>query len=300
MARRVFITGIEGFTGKYLAAELYQAGYEIFGQSKTANINISNVKKLYQSNLKDFSHLADIIDEIKPDFVVNLAGISFVARGDAEEIYRTNFLGVRNLLEALLPHAKSLQAILLVSSAQVYGNTPGTLDESLPTMPANDYAVSKLAMEYLAKIYFDRLPITIVRPFNYTGVGQSENFLLPKIIKHIVSQAPVIELGNLDVARDFSDVRNVAYYYRLLLENPKVRGEIYNICSGNAYKLQDVLSTIESLSGRTLSVRINPAFVRANEIKELIGSSTKLKKAIGNIPIIPLIDTLKWMLESSL
>ena len=138
-----------------------------------------------------------------------------------------------NLLDALAVKTNNLQKVLLASTAQVYGNTtPGLHDEAALLKPFNDYGVSKLAMEYMSWLWRDKLPIVIVRPFNYTGVGQGSNFLLPKIIKHVKEKAHHIELGNLHVRRDYSDVRNVASAYMKLVECPDAKGAI-NICSGN-------------------------------------------------------------------
>jgi len=156
--------------------------------------------------------------------------------------------------------------------------------------------VSKLAMEYMARLWMDKLPIVIARPFNYTGVGQTESFLLPKIVGHFRRGAEVIELGNLDVWRDFSDVRAVAQAYRRLLEVCPA-GETVNVCSGKAHSLREVIAMAESVSGRSIQVQVNPAFVRASEVKTLCGDATKLRSVIGEWATPPLEDTLRWMLE---
>jgi len=302
MGTRVLITGIQGFTGRYLAAELASAGYEVFGLANIPQVTpIPGVQAVYAGNLADSDSLVHIVEQVRPDMVAHLAAIAFVAHGDAEAIYRTNLIGSRNLLEALVRAENPLQAVLLASSANVYGNaTGGMLDEHTSPAPANDYAVSKLAMEYMANLYQQRLPLTIVRPFNYSGHGQALSFLLPKIIDHIRRAAPVIELGNLHVARDFSDVRTVVRYYRRLLEHPEARGQTYNICSGQAYTLDQVLTMVRSLTSHIFEVSVNPAFVRANEVKILLGDRTKLIRAVGAADDIPLIDTLAWMLETDL
>ena len=120
----------------------------------------------------------------------------------------------------------------------------GTLDETTPPAPSNDYAVSKLAMEYMARLYESRLPIVITRPFNTIGVGQSDSFLIPKIISHTRKRATLIELGNLDVARDFSDVRIVVQLYQRLLDTPAAVGQTFNVCSGKAWTLNEVLAKV--------------------------------------------------------
>ena len=208
-------------------------------------------------------------------------------------------MGTRHLLAALADLPAAPRSVLLASSANVYGNaTAGELDETTPPQPANDYAVSKLAMEHMARLWQDRLPITIARPFNYTGAGQSSDFLLPKIMGHYQRCAPTLELGNLDVWRDFSDVRAVVQAYRRLLQ-VNSDGHTVNICSGHTHSLREVLSMAEHLSGHQLQVKINPAFVRANEVKTLSGNPARLRALIGadwHSP--PLQDTLCWMLQS--
>ncbi|HWP19202.1 MAG TPA: NAD-dependent epimerase/dehydratase family protein [Burkholderiaceae bacterium] len=295
--RRALITGITGFTGRYMAAELEAAGYAVAGISHGEPPE--GTQDVYACDLTDRPRLAEIVGIVKPDVVVHLAAIAFVAHDDAEAIYRVNVGGARNLLEALAngPHKPS--SVLLASSANVYGNsTAGVLDETATLAPANDYAISKIAMEYMADLWRKRLPITIVRPFNYTGVGQAEHFLLPKIVSHFRRKAPVIELGSLDVVRDFSDVRTVVQCYRRLIESETPSGTIYNVCSGQGYSLQEVLALARRLSGHDLEVRVNPAFVRENEVRTLIGSKARLEAAVGPVPVIPLANTLQWMLEA--
>ena len=299
-AGRALITGLQGFTGRYLAAELIAAGYEVYGVVHMHDsAPVPGVVADHACDLRDPAGLARLVDTIQPDVVAHLAAIAFVGHGDVDAMYGTNLIGTRNLLEALSKAARPLRAVLLASSANVYGNaTEGTLTETAPAAPANDYAVSKLAMEYMARLYADKLPITVVRPFNYTGVGQSPQFLLPKIVGHVRDRAPVIELGNLDVARDFTDVRTVVRYYRALLETPSALGETFNVCSGEAYTLDAILTMAREISGHDFAVRVNPAFVRQNEIKKLIGSCARLKATVGALPVIPLADTLRWMLDA--
>ncbi|MFZ3140018.1 GDP-mannose 4,6-dehydratase [Polaromonas sp.] len=297
---RILITGADGFTGRYLAAALHGAGYEVHGLvHKPVSGNIAGVSALHVADLSDAAGLAAVVHEVQPARVAHLAAIAFVAHGDAEAIYRTNLVGTRNLLEALAQSKVSPDAVLLASSANVYGNSVGgVLDEATAPAPANDYAVSKLAMEYVARLYADRLPVVMARPFNYTGVGQAVSFLIPKIVSHVRRRAQLIELGNLDVARDFSDVRTVVQYYRRLLENPVALGQTFNVCSGQAHTLDEVLAMVRTLAGYDFEVRVNPAFVRANEVKILIGSRARLEAAVGAVPDIPLGDTLRWMIEA--
>ena len=290
--KRALITGINGFTGKYVANALTNAGYAVYGTGTVA----ADLPGYFQVDLLDKQGLANVVAKVQPSVVVHLAAIAFVGHGEAGDFYQVNLIGSRNLLEALALHANKLEAVLLASSANVYGNAAeGTLAESALPNPANDYAVSKLAMEYMAKLWVDKLPLFIVRPFNYTGVGQSEDFLLPKIVAHFRRRAPFIELGNLDVWRDFSDVRAVAQMYRRLLE-VKPLGQTVNVCSGKTYSLREVIAIAQSICGHKIEVRVNPAFVRTNEVKILCGDATRLRSLIGEWVAPSLEETLDWML----
>lgn len=292
--KRALITGIKGFTGRYVAAELNAHGWDVWG---TGTHDESGDARYRHVDLADLDGLRRFVTEVRPDVVVHLAAIAFVGHGDADAFYRVNVIGTRNLLAALADSGCAPECVLLASSANVYGNaTEGVLDEATPPNPANDYAVSKLAMEWMARLWMERLPIVIARPFNYAGVGQAESFLLPKIVAHYKRRADEIELGNLDVWRDFSDVRAVAHAYRRLLEVRPV-GETVNVCSGRSHSLREALAMAEAISGHSLQVKVNPAFVRANEVRTLSGDPTKLRRLIGEWDSPPLETTLRWMLE---
>jgi nucleoside-diphosphate-sugar epimerase len=285
------ITGICGFTGAYVAAELEEAGYRVVGLTHRAHTRTDWLTV----DLLDRTALETAIAEIEPEVVVHLAAIAFVAHGDADAIYRTNIVGTRNLLQVLSEVQKRPRAVVLASSANIYGNAGvEIIDEEVPPAPRNDYAVSKLAMEHMARLWGERLPILFTRPFNYTGVGQSIDYVLPKIVDHFRRREPVVELGNLEVSRDFWDVRSVAQAYRRLVETVPV-GETFNVCSGRAYSLREAIVFLESLAGYRIEVRVNPAFVRANEVKRLTGSNAKLLSRVGPLRDYSLQETLEWM-----
>ncbi|WP_321892759.1 NAD-dependent epimerase/dehydratase family protein [Paraburkholderia tropica] len=291
----VLITGVQGFTGRYLAERLRREGYQVSGISHRHHAPEDGVCRC---DLLDRDAIAEVIDTVRPDCVVHFAAIAFVAHGDVDAMYRTNVVGTRNLLGALAESAHDLRSIMVASSANIYGNTAfDPLTEAVPPAPANDYGVSKAAMEYMARLWSDRLPITFVRPFNYTGVGQSPRFVLPKLVDHFRRRAPEIELGALNVARDFSDVRMVVDAYAKLLAMPGT-GEVYNVCSGTAHSLGEAIEMLERLAGYRIEVRVNPAFVRHGEVRYLRGSNEKLETAIGPLEHIALGDTLRWMYEA--
>lgn len=293
--KRALITGLRGFTGHYLAQELASAGYRVFG---TALPGEAAGPDVFTVDMCDRAAVGALIDEVQPDVVAHLAAIAFVGHANVEQIYRVNILGTRNLLEALAAQRHAPSCVLLASSANIYGNAcAGVIDESVAPAPANDYAVSKLAMENMAQLWSDKLPIVIARPFNYTGVGQEDNFLLPKIVSHFRRGAAEIELGNLAIARDFSDVRMIAGCYRRLL-HVSPAGQAFNVCSGQAHSLAGVIGTMSAIAGYDITVRVNPAFVRKNDVLTLIGSNDKLTSVIGALAPAPLADTLRWMYQA--
>jgi len=294
MSQRVLVTGSEGFTGRYVCNEFAGAGWEVWGagvQPKPDNPRYLNINLLQPETLRLIGERA------QPHVVVHLAASAFVAEADPTEFYTVNLLGTRHLLEELSTATTPPSCTILASSANVYGNsTLEVLDETSATHPTNDYAVSKLAMEYLAKSYMTRLGIVITRPFNYTGVGQESRYLIPKIVSHFKERARHIELGNTDVARDFSDVRDIARAYRLLA-GAQPHGERFNLCSGEATTLEGVIRMASEITGHNMEVKINPDFVRENEIKILRGSRKKLDSVVGYERRYKIRETLDWMLK---
>jgi nucleoside-diphosphate-sugar epimerase len=278
---KILLTGAEGFTGRHFEACAAQSGYQVFA---------------LKSDLTDKAALLAEVQLIQPDTVVHLAGISYVDSANEAAIYAVNVLGSINLLRALitLPLAPK---VVLASSANIYGNCDvSPIHEEQMPMPVNHYAASKLAMEHMARTFVDRLPIIITRPFNYTGQGQGEQFLVPKLVDHFGRKASAIELGNLNIEREFNDVRMICQAYLALITHGQA-GQTYNICTGQAYTLQQVIGTLTLLTGHQLEVRVNPAFVRSSEVTRLSGNSAKLIACVGPLPNYALSDTLQWMLE---
>lgn len=291
---RVLITGINGFTGYYIEEALASEGYSVFGFGRLDSCK----NELLNVNLLDMHVLNNAIKQVNPNMVIHLAGVSYVNHSNDNAFYNVNIIGTRNLLRALHISANQVDAILLSSSASVYGgNIGGRLAETTPTNPLNDYAVSKLAMEHMAMLWSDKLPIFITRPFNYTGVGQSSHFIIPKIVKHFKRREAIIELGNIDIWRDFNDIRVLSKAYIALLKK-KPLGEIINICSGKAYSLREVIGFCEKITGHSLEVKVNPALIRSQEAKILCGDASKLMTILGERYVLPIQETLRWMLES--
>ena len=191
---------------------------------------------------------------------MHLAASAFVAEADPTVFYTLNLLGTRHFRGA--QHCDYAAALHDSGKLRqrLWQFTLEVLDETATTQPINDCAVSKLAMEYLAKTYMGRLGIVITRPFNYTGVGQEPRYLIPKIVQHFKARAPHIELGNTDLARDFSDVRDIARAYRLLAE-AQPHGEIFNLCAGEATALETLISMASEITEHNIEVRTNPDFV---------------------------------------
>jgi nucleoside-diphosphate-sugar epimerase len=296
-AGRVLVTGLRGFTGRYLQPLLERDGLQVHGIAAPGE---PVAERVHTVDLLDADGLTRVLRDVRPQHVVHLAAISHVAHGDVAEIYATNIVGTRNLLRALAetpPDAAApLRGVLLASSANIYGNAErDPIGEDCPPQPMNDYAVSKCAMEQMAALWADRLPLTVVRPFNYTGIGQSPSFLIPKIADAFRRRAPELELGNIEVERDFSDVRDVVEAYRRLVHASPAG--VFNVCSGTATSLRQVLALAGELTGHSPAVRVNPAFVRSNEVRRLRGSGARLDAAIGTWARRGMRETLAWMLS---
>ena len=259
---RILLTGAEGFTGQVFAKRAIAAGHVI---------------DALQSDLTHREALHQEVLALAPEAVVHLAAISFVGHFSEAAFYAVNVVGTTNLLDALVRLPVRPDRVLLVSSANVYGNTARSpINEDQPPTPVNHYGMSKLAMEFMARTYNDQLNLVVTRPFNYTGPGQDSHFLIPKLAAHFATRAPSIELGNLDVEREFNDVQMVCDAYLLLLAHGEP-GETYNICSGRPYALRRIIETFARMTSHDLRIEINSAFVRANEVHRLCGDPQKLQ-----------------------
>lgn len=293
MNKRILVTGSRGFTGRYVCTELKRKGYEVFGL--TSNYSVTG--KSIDLNEKDA--LSSAISVLKPTSVIHLAAIAYVDHGSEADFLKVNVEGTSCLLNQLRKLSSSLDSVIVASSANVYGNSVigSPIPEDAVPNPQNFYAESKLLMEEKIKSNFMDLPITIVRPFNYTGVGQSVNFLVPKIVSAFKLKKRKLELGNLDVSRDFSDVRFVAKVYGALLDNG-IKNQVLNICSGKLYSLKHILQDCYQITGHQLEVRSVSSLQRQNEIVSLCGDPSKMIELSGCVPQQSFCETLRWMLTS--
>lgn len=281
---KILLTGAAGFTGRFFMDQAQAAGHVVVALA---------------ANLTDKAAVANEVAKAEPDAVVHLAAISFVGHADDTAFYGVNVVGTTNLLAALAALPVKPRCVLVASSANIYGNCEvSPINETQTPAPVNHYAMSKLAMEHMAWTYLDRLPIVITRPFNYTGPAQAPQFLIPKLVSHFARCAEQIELGNLQVEREFNDVRMVCDAYLKLLEKGRP-GEAYNVCSGQPHTLQHVIATLEQITKHHMNVQVNPAFVRANEVHRLCGDPGKLLATIGPLNNHTLAETLSWMLSAA-
>lgn len=272
---RILVTGAEGFTGVHFCAAARAQGHEAVPLA---------------AQLQDAVGLAREVRAIAPEAVVHLAAISFVGHGSAADFYTVNTVGTVQLLDALDALPLAPRCVLLASSANVYGNNPHSpIDEDAELAPANHYAASKAAMELLARRYVPRLPIVITRPFNYIGAGQNGQFVIPKIVDHFARRAPVIELGNLEVLREYNPVSFVCAAYLHLLEYG-APGSTWNICSGISWSLHQIIDMLREMTSHHPEIRVNPTLVRPNEVHRLCGDPGRLQESFAR-------QAARWPLE---
>jgi nucleoside-diphosphate-sugar epimerase len=279
---RVAVTGGSGFTGRFVVEALKSRGLNYL---------------LLDADLCDRAAVDRAVQENEFDCVLHLAARAFVDDSDWTSFYTVNQIGTFNLLDAVASHRPGARCIIS-SSAQVYGpGAEGLITEDTQPRPSNHYAISKLAMEQGAALWRSRLTIVVTRPFNYTGLGQSTQYLIPKIVDHYRRKAEVIELGNTWVKRDFGDVRSVAEAYLglLLADNPP---QVLNISTGVVWSIDEILAILSRISGHSIKVRVNPSFARANEVPVLGGDAARLKEALPLWALHDLADTLEWMFHA--
>jgi GDP-4-dehydro-6-deoxy-D-mannose reductase len=298
--RRVLITGATGFVGIYLVSHLSEAypGWQVIGTTRhDAQAN----SRYILCDLRDAGAVAALIERTKPEMIVHLAGQSNVplSLADPETTLVNNILGTLHLLDACRVHAPHAR-LLIVSSSEVYGPTPPEaqpLREERPLHPINPYAVSKAAQEMLALQYahsYD-LDVVVARPFNHIGPGQTDRFVVSAFARQVVEvergERQAIAVGNLDAARDFTDVRDVVRAYALLLERGE-RGGIYNIGQGTAVVVGDLLDMLCHLAPVAITIERDPARLRPSEAPVMMADTTRLRQATGWQPEIPLARSL--------
>ena len=279
---RILLTGADGFTGRHFTAHAEAAGHEIVP---------------LRADLREADAVAQEVASSTADAAVHLAAIAFVGHADERAFYDVNLFGTLNLLRGLKLAGRPWRKVLLASSANVYGNCEQSpIPESQAPAPVNHYAMSKLAVEHMARARHPELPLVITRPFNYTGPGQTLDFVIPKLVDHFRRRASRISLGNLHVRREYNDVRFVCdAYLRLLDASPGT----WNVCTGRTHSFDELLATLERLTGHHIEVQVDPALVRPNEVHTLCGDPARLRQAIGELPACSLDDTLQWMLTAA-
>lgn len=294
---RALITGLSGFVGPYLGQLLQKRGQEVFGFDR----HISTDSRVRQIDILNQSAVAAAIKEICPDFVYHLAGFSSVHESwkNPEMAKKVNVVGTRHLLDAVA-HASMSTKVLIVSSAEVYGPpTKIPIDETHPVNPKNPYAESRVSQEELCRQY--DVSIVIARSFNHTGPGQKPIFAIPSFAHQIAEierdqQTPVIRVGNIEAKRDFTDVRDVVNAYWHLLDRGRA-GEVYNVCSGRAYSLKEILQTMLSLTEQKITYEIDPEKLRQHDTPIIQGSNEKIARTTSWQPQITMTKTLKDILD---
>ena len=292
---KVLVTGINGFVGQYLRRELESRGHDVRGLDI-----ISNDNKVFRADILDSGMLNNVLKEAAPDSVIHLAAISSVDHSDPSALYNNNFNGTVNLLNACR-ELEQKPCFLFISSSQVYGNVPADklpIDETFPVNPVNHYGAAKAAAEMAVMAFSAEygLPYVIVRPFNHTGPGQTDRFVVPKIINGFREMAEFIELGNIDTIRDFTDVRDVVKAYVSILENFK-SGNVYNVSSGIGITVEEIFEMLKRISGHNMNIKKRELLLRGNEIWSVIGNSSLLRESTGWRPEILIESTLKDMLD---
>lgn len=282
-AKKLLLTGANGFTGRHMTVAAMAAGYEVHA---------------LLADLTDAGAVSAEVNAIAPEYVIHLAAISAVTHHDEFAFYRINTFGTQTLFEALTELERTPKAVLLASSANVYGNADASpiTEQQIPA-PVNHYAFSKFAAEGVARMFSQRLPIKTVRPFNYTGVGHDDRFVIPKIVKAFGARAPSITLGNLAAEREYNDVRFVVDAYLQLLHSGE-EGEIYNLCSSVTYSIEHVLQVLGDLAGHSPTIRVDQSLLRANELRRLCGSPDKLRTVTTHRVRNDLRELLRWMLDA--
>jgi len=310
--KKALITGITGFVGSHLAEYLIKENVEVYGtsrwRSKTDNTDHLLGKIILQeADLLDAHSLYSIVDNVRPDFIFHLAAQSYVVTSWASpaNTMETNLTGAVNLFEAVrkTEHDCTIQ---IACSSEEYGKVlPNEIPikETNPLRPLSPYAVSKIAMDYLGYQYHESYGLKVIRTrgFNHTGPRRGDVFAESTFAKQIAEiekgkREPVVMVGNLNAERDYTDVRDMVRGYCLAVLKGEP-GEVYNICTGKAWKIQKVLDFLLGLSKVKIEVKEDSERLRPSDVPVLIGDNTKFIKQTGWHPEIPFEKTLADLLN---
>lgn len=290
---KALITGISGFAGSHLAEFLLDKKYKVFGtfydKNTFSNLNgfIDKIR-LFKCDIRNYNDLKTIIEKVRPDEIYHLAAISFVPASlkNPKLTFDTNLYGTLNLYEAII-ELKIEPKILFVGSADEYGsikNSDLPIREDCHLCPINPYSISKASADFLSYFYYKNYHLNIirVRPFNHIGPRQSPDFVCSNFAKQISEiekgiKDPIVEVGNLEVKRDFTDVRDMVKAYWFSIQKCQ-SGEVYNICSENAISIKRVLDGFLKMSNIYIKVIKDPKRIRVSDITLFFGDSTKFRK----------------------
>ena len=300
-SKKAFITGCSGFVGNYLAAHLASLHWEVSGMDRWPACDIAGLS-YHEGDILDTAALAEMLATVKPDRIFHLAGISFLPDADLSPRHALdiNIMGAASALDAARQSCPSAR-ILLVGSSKEYGDMPSseTIAETTPCRPTNFYGVSKYMAECIGMQYARQygLDVRFTRSFNHTGPGQSPRFVCSDWTKQAAEidlgrREARIQVGDVTPAIDITDVRDVVSAYHLILEKCAA-GEAYNVCSGSAAALRDVLSLIQKKAKKPITIEQDDARLRLHTTStRTVGDHNKLTAATGWMPKIPLEKTL--------
>ena len=296
--KRVLITGASGFIGQFVLKEMLKNEDIDFFAIDTRKIPNISIEKQELISLLDKEKLMEIIKRYKPNVIIHLAAIALVTHDNVGEIYNVNVQGTENLLEVTQEYCDKGTRVILASTAGVYGNQKvEKYKEDLPYNPANNYSYSKMITEYLGKRYKDDLEIVTIRPFNIIGVGQSENFLIPKLVEHFANRKEKLSVGNISSFRDYVDVEYCAEVIMVLALRAKIDFDILNICSGIPTSGEMILQLLQEMTSFKPEIEISKNFVRKNEVWRMIGDTTRLSEFMNGKKSQSVKDILLKMLD---
>ena len=295
---RALVTGSEGFIGRHLCGELEAHGYEVIRCDITGSAE--------RLDITDAAAVKNAFEKYAPDVIFNLAGQANVGLSweEPQLTVRLNTLGFLNILEAVKSSGRKLRVIAM-GSADEYGRlglNGGSVTEDMPLSPMTPYAVSKQAQEQFAVIYARScgMDICAVRQFNLAGAGQARGFMISDFASGIAEieagRREYLSVGNLESARDFTHVKDACRALRLIAEKGRA-GEVYNICSGRAYKAQEILDRLRALAKVPIEVRTDPSRMRPSDTPVICGSHAKLTADTGWEPQLSIDDILTDALE---